>query len=670
MAARGGTVSVGHFVIWRRTSESCGAEDLVCSVRARWISGKSTDNNKMARFPHSVSMVVLSTGLVLQFALTPAWGRTFAELEPAQVARVVDVLPESPKGLTPPCRNRDAWSEPQIVNRLRPVVRKAGALILEKFPEWSDEKYLEFARTGESKNGQEMMHARRSWIMPLVLAECTEYSGRFLPYIEKVIAELIKQRTWILPTHDPDLAIFQGRKHYVELYSAELAEQLAEAIYLLREELNPGVRSQVLYALEERVFAPVRDSLISGKGNSWLHRTNNWNAVCLKGVTGAALTVLADRDDRALFAAAAEHYSKNYLAGFPDDGYAVEGLAYWNYGFGRFIELRERLWRATDGRVNLFADAKVQKIALFGERFPMFPNNAAAFGDSVLATKPDPAILSYIHDTLDSCIASPQKVTSTKLFMLFPRDEASPRRRCDDTQSSRARQYFENAGVLVSRPIDKSQSHLAVTIKADGNGPHSHNDIGSYAIALGDQQPVGDPGGLRYYSKRTFGANRYESKVLNSYGHPVPVVAGQLQVDATKVIPKVLSTSFSEKRDEIVIDMAPAYAVPDLKSLKRRMQYDRRGAGSVVIEDAFEFSEPQDFEVALTTQGKWKRLNNNTLVFDTGGRRLQATIDAPGTFDILGERISENGTEFDRIGIRLKEPRKSGAVRILFQEKH
>jgi len=615
-----------------------------------------------------VAQVVIFAALILKFALVPVRAEIYADLDPERLAEIFEILPESPQGVAAPCSDRATWTQAKLTVQLQPIMWRAQSLTRTKYPAWSDEKYLEFSKSGERTRSDAMMSARRSWLMPLVLAECIEYRGRFLPYVEMVVGELLRQKTWVLSASDPTLEVFRGRKQFVELYSAELAKELADALYLLRDRINPVLRSEALSVLDARIFRPFRDALRVGKGLWWLRGENNWNAVCLNGVTAAALTILPERHDRALFAAAAEHYSKNYISGFREDGYAVEGLAYWNYGFSRFVELRERLWRATNGRVDLFANSKVRNIALYGPRFLMFSGNAAAFGDSVLGTKPDPTVLAYIRDTLDPCVSLPQEVSSTKVFLLFPRDRAYPKSQCDGRQSVQRRHYFENAGVLVSRPGGSSQSHLAVTIKGDGNGPHSHNDIGSYAIALGNQQPVGDPGGLRHYSKRSFGAHRYESKVLNSYGHPVPVVAGQLQVDATKVKPKVLSTSFSEKSDEIVIDMAPAYAVRDLKSLNRRMQYDRHGLGRVMIEDVFEFGTPEDFEVALTTHRKWRRLNENTLVFDADGKELQATIEASAAIDIRGEKIAENGISFERISIRMKQPRLSGTVRVLYQE--
>ncbi|MDH3280259.1 MAG: glycoside hydrolase family 88 protein, partial [Gammaproteobacteria bacterium] len=228
------------------------------------------------------------------------------------------------------------------------------------------------------------------------------------------------------------------------------------------------------------------------------------------------------------------------------------------------------------------------------------------------------------------------------------------------------RSYFDKVGVLVSRPGAGSSSRLAVTIKAGGNGSHSHNDIGSYSIGVGSKQPVGDPGGLRYYSKRSFGARRYASNVLNSYGHPVPVVAGHLQLNAAKVKPRVLETYFTDVQDEISIDMASAYAVPGLTALKRTMRYDRAGVGSVEIADQFEFASPNTFEVALTTVGKWKRVSANVIAFISGKEMLKASIETPGAFDLVQERIKENGTEFERIGIRLRDPLQSGTIQVRF----
>ena len=72
-------------------------------------------------------------------------------------------------------------------------------------------------------------------------------------------------------------------------------------------------------------------------------------------MTGAALTLLESPQDRALYVAAAEHYSRNFLRGFTSDGYCSEGVGYWNYGFGYYVLLAETIHHATGGGVDLLA---------------------------------------------------------------------------------------------------------------------------------------------------------------------------------------------------------------------------------------------------------------------------------------------------------------------------
>lgn len=591
---------------------------------------------------------------------------------PLRVQEVARTLPKAPKGHVESCNDRGTWGNDDLKRRLAPSLREAERLLKRDFPTWDDDAYLEFSRTGERVNGERMTRDRQNWLLPLALAECSQYEGRFLAKIEEVLFALLSQPTWMLPAHDIALESFSGGRHTVDLNSAEIADSVGQVVFMLGHKLNPELTRRIRLVLEERVFGNVRNSIRDGKRNTWLSADNNWNPVCWKGVMSAALAVLADRQDRATFVVAAEKSAKKYIAGFPDDGYAIEGLSYWNYGFGRFSELREILWRATSGEVDLFKDPKVREIAMFGPRFEMFPGNLAAFGDSVIGGKVDSETLMYINSALNLSLMTYQGASaSQRLISLFPRsapDEGNQGQK--KVSSIGKRSYFDKVGVLVSRPGAGSVSRLAITIKAGGNGSHSHNDIGSYSIGVGSDQPVGDPGGLRYYSKWSFDSRRYNSKVLNSYGHPVPVVAGHLQLEASKVTPKVLEIHFADALDEIVIDLASAYAVPGLTGLKRTMRYDRSGAGSVEIADQFEFTSPNIFEVALTSVGKWKLITANVLEFTSGKEVLKATIEAPGAFDLVTEKIKENGAEFERIGIRLRELHQSGTVKVTYVPLH
>ena len=96
--------------------------------------------------------------------------------------------------------------------------------------------------------------------------------------------------------------------------------------------------------------------------------TNNWNSVCLAGVTGAALTLLADKEERAYFVAAAEKYNVYGMKGYADDGYCSEGVGYYNYGFRAYILLREEVCRDTcqTNRVPVICNRKPpERLCLF-----------------------------------------------------------------------------------------------------------------------------------------------------------------------------------------------------------------------------------------------------------------------------------------------------------------
>ena len=227
------------------------------------------------------------------------------------------------------------------------------------------------------------------------------------------------------------------------------------------------------------------------------------------------------------------------------------------------------------------------------------------------------------------------------------------------------RTWFDRAGVLVCRPA--AGGHLAVAIKGGGNGSHSHNDIGSYALCMDDQLMAGDPGGPYAYDNKTFTKERYDHKLLNSYGHPVPVVAGALQRVATQVTIPTPVPTFSDAADEVRIDLAKAYAVPGLTSLVRTLRYERGGAGLVRVSDAVAFATAQAFAVAIPTRAAWKRLDDTTLELSLGGHRVLARIACPVPFTLSDESIQElDAPAFTRIAVTTAMPVLATTIAITY----
>ena len=236
----------------------------------------------------------------------------------------------------------------------------------EPIAELPDALYLDFSKTGNRSRCEAVLGKRHGRLPSLVLAECIENRGRFLPAIEETIRAIAAEKTWVMPAHDAGLRNFRGTTIEIDLGAATMGREMATARWWLGDQLSAGTRELVRDELTRRIFRPYRQAIARGKPKLWWRAgTNNWNAVCLAGVTGAALATLDTREERAFFVAAAEKYVKNFLRGFTADGYCYEGLGYWNYGFGNYVLMAETVRQATGGTVNWLENPKVRTIALY-----------------------------------------------------------------------------------------------------------------------------------------------------------------------------------------------------------------------------------------------------------------------------------------------------------------
>lgn len=623
-----------------------------------------------------LSVFLLASGILLFAGLCarPAVGQSsYPELSAARIHEIAAMLSAQPSGFGRPCSDRAAWTA--RTTGKSEIVTRAEQILTEPLPPFDEKAYLQFTTTGDRLQYQRNLGNRSGQLTPLVLAECAEYQGRFVPRIAEVLDSLAAMPSWTLSAHDPQLLNLHGVRYYVDLNAADMSDNLAEALYLLGDRIPAATRQHVLAEMERHVFAPLRKSFAQGNsakdhnGNYWLYADMNWNAVCLKGVTGAALAVLPDVKDRALFVAAAEHYIQHYIDSFDPDGYDTEGLGYWNYGFSHFIELRENLLRVTGGRIDLLASPIMQKVAMFGIEFPMMPGNAAAFGDAEVMPRPDAHLLGII-DHIFQIPSKPRasgkhdidlrqgELTSLALDLFPVADDELPTP--PEVSHHDLDTYYANSGVLVSRPAPGQD--FAVTIKAGGNTNHSHNDVGSFVIGLDGVQPVGDPGGPRYYTRETFSPHRLDSRLLNSFGHPVPEIGGHLQLDATKVKVKVLSHSFSPEQDIITIGMTPAYDMPALKGLTRTLLHSRSGNGSIDITDAFDLKQPEEIIESLPTHGSWKQIDDHSLLFTLNGERLKVAFDVSAPISVSETKVDDYGNAFTRVEVHFQMQGKESVI--------
>lgn len=622
---------------------------------------------------------------LLSFVLTAQVPKSvpFEEKNRQRIDEIAGYLDDEPAGFGYSYKNRAEWEKVRDKIDYKAVIERAEDVLNTEMPPWNDDLYLEFSRNGVRPPGEKMLNARKSRLAPLVWAECMENKGRFVPKIESTLRELISHRSWILPAHDTYLNVFYGKKHEVDLVAAAFVHELAETLYFLDDKISEPVRQEVIDSMYVRAFDPVKDALKTGKGYTfgWFNNTNNWNAVCLAGVTSAAVGIIKDKRERAFFVAAAEYYSQNSVLGYTDDGYCTEGLGYFNYGFQHYIILREQLYQRTKGVIDLFKSEKMKKIAMYGINFEIVNSTYPAFADCRIGTTVSPLILWYCnhnlglglaaYDRLDGSDLHPSVLTAMLLFPNTAQQTSSHiagGTKVDGKQP--IRMFFDKAGVLICRPEKLSDHSMGVALKGGNNAEHhNHNDVGSYSLIVGNETLAGDPGGPYHYAGAMWTDKRYTFKSISSFGHPVAVVDQTLQGAGKEYKAEIVGTDFTTVRDEYVLDLTKAYDCPNLKSYIRKFVYDRTGTGSLSIEDRFELKNAGSFESAIITLADWQENGDKTLKLLGKQHTVNVKIEAssPKEYTLIPEKIQENGPEFSRIGIRLNEKIKTGYIRVFFK---
>lgn len=588
--------------------------------------------------------------------------------DPARVEQIAAMLAEKPAGLGAPSDDRPAWQAAATNPAFSGSIARAESLLKKPLPEFPEAFFLEFSRNGNRSHFERAEMPRRERLGPLVFAECIENKGRFIPAIEQLVQSLCAERTWELSAHDPTLSNFNGKSIDIDLGSSALARELATADWLIGNRLSPQTRDLLRKELRRRVFDPFLD-MVNGKrpADFWLPGDNNWNAVCLSSVTDAALAEVEDRHERAFFVVAAEKYSQNYLNGFAPDGFCVEGVGYWNYGFGNYLMLAETIRRATDGKLDLLQSPTARLDGMFGARITIINGVCAAFADSPVGDKPSPWIVGYMRARFRT--PSPiedhdvplglggglfETLFGQWLAQPLPPLALPPAAPADET----LRAWFKDADVLIARPAPHSDCDMGIALKGGGNdGSHHHDDLGSFVVVIGGAAPLLDPG-PEHYTRRTFSSHRFESKMLNSFGHSVPIVGGKIQSDGGKSRAVVVDSSFTDDADTVTLDLTSAYPCPTLKKLTRTFVYSRRGAGSFSVTDTAQFTAPTAFADALITLGKWKQLPDGGLRIEDAGSAVRVDIDTNGQpMTVSAERIEEDAPVHPtHIAIDLRDP--------------
>ena len=559
------------------------------------------------------------------FGALPVMPKDTPGPDAARVAEIAAHLPERP-----------GWTEaylPANPGRARGYLKMA-------IPDCSDELYLRFKRDGNRSEFQNA-HGKRIDMFRHFAAMAEKEGGEYLAKTEELLRIICAERSWVMPAHDGSLGNFKGTALTIDLGSSHLAYNLAEVLCRLGDRLSPEARSLAMAEMERRIFSLYRATNRDSKGpkdlhgNWWFYVRSNWNAVCHANVVRAALALIEDRQDRAAFVEAAERGMRYFLESFLEDGYCTEGGGYWNYGFGHFLYLARTVKGATGGFVDLTRLPRAKEALEYGFGYRLSRHKCPVFADGG-AGAPS-------FDFLKIGVE------------LWP--EMKPLVKGD----LQPRTCFPAAQVYIMRG-----KRMAFGVKGGNNAElHNHHDIGSWTLTLDGVEMAGDPGG-EVYTARTFSSRRYESDVLNSYGHPVPLVDGLKQGTGAKFAATVQMSAFNDTCDTIQYDLKGAYpaATNGLRSLVRCVSFDR-AVECVTIRDTFAFDAPGAFESPIVTYAKVEKdADGRSFTLAVGKARMKVAFEVEGgEWDLVEKSIENPGRPSPlRLAVRFRAPVKEGTV--------
>jgi hypothetical protein len=489
--------------------------------------------------------------------------------------------------------------DPNVQARARETARRQG--LLERLqgqlaadkpiPAMPHSLFREFRQTGNRTNYETLWFAR-SHQVDIAAAACY-LGGDHLAYLQDLMWADCEATWWQLPAHEGPAR--SGKDRPIDLFVAIKAAQLAMILETFGDRIEPEVRRRVEAEIRQRAI----DAFFDPNAEfGWKTNTNNWNAVCHGGVGVAAMLLEKDPQKLADLIVQTLGNLRFFLDGFTPDGGCTEGPGYWQFGFGWYVLLASVLYDFTAGRINIMANAKVERVARYPLAVTICPGQSLPFADTGQG---------FIHTWLAIVINRFFRIPELYGLCRLTQDGSPALEGLQDLMlydgtrheplTGHADALLADLGVVRVRAGD-----VTVGAKAGHNGEHhNHNDVGSFIVHRGGTFFLTDPG-APVYSAQTFNHRRYESIFCNSFGHSVPVIGGRSQSTGRRFAGTLRAEGLDATGDKrICIEMAGAYDVPSLKRASRVLTLSA-DTGRVDLADTFIFGgQPEAVEETFIT---------------------------------------------------------------------
>ncbi|PQV48983.1 hypothetical protein CLV33_104190 [Jejuia pallidilutea] len=593
----------------------------------------------------------------------------------AQIKMLKEVIPNNAYQPAPHINDREYWERIAQSKSGQEYVAYAISQI-DKKPEVpiSDEIYRRANKEGNRGIYKPRYYRTMDRLERFILAECIENKGRFIPQVRVYMKAIMDMKSWLHPNHDDNNnSNLKGESITIDLGARKFGTDLTLAIVLLADRLPNDLKTAAVNMVQKRItdsyLASCRDE---NKLNRWIRSTSNWNSVCNSGTVFSTISNSNSYKERLLAIGCAINSSRYYLSGFGDDGYCSEGIGYWSYGFGHYLYMAQFVLDYTNGKINMFKHSnpeKLKNVGNFPENFEIQQLRFAPFADGNIVAANTKGNFPYALSAYYYGASVPTEFKfeeAAEQLIAWNHPEIFSERKSTEKPQLPNVTYFNTSGMVISR--GKQEIPFSIAIKAGHNAEnHNHSDVGTYTLLLEKDFISGDIGAPSY----TAGAFSPRNKARSSWGHPVPRINNILQSNGYEFKGEVLKTDFKEMRDEVVMNIKPAYEVDGLNVLERTMINDKSGYGAISVTDYFEASNNVTFGTALMTFSEYEIINNNTIILTSKNHKLKVEISSVGGEIIINPepvpvKALRNGKDAKRIGLDFKKPLQTGSVTVKY----
>ncbi len=466
-------------------------------------------------------------------------------------------------------------SDPYFAPCIEYVKAKAEEYLTTPPPRVSFSAIHEYAVSGDRAPSESINRNYHSRLTVMYFMYRWTGEKKYLDELCEVLWNILDWESWTTAPHMSEEFSIERRYTFLDLTSTILGANIAEILYFVGEDMPELIYRRAKEQLRKRII----DSYAKNFDYWWMRTTLNWAAVCTGNILTAYL-FMAEPNEISEQLPRMLHSLELYISGFDDEGCCLEGYGYWNYGFSHYCRAAKHLYDYTEGKINLFDNPKVHKVALFQQNAAINETQEIPFSDcsgTPFKFSPLVGLSHFLKSIYPDVEIPPLKAPSTFLGDIMTLLWLNPA--LSKSEMNPKSTVYKDAQWFIFR----SKPYNFVCKAGSNNEPHNHNDIGSFAISKNGAITFTDAGGGLYTRQYFDPKTRYSHLHTSSRGHNVPIIDGEYQV-----VGKQKSTLRIAEEQEFAFNMENGYAIENLKSLDRHVLCEEDG---VTVTDTYVFDK-------------------------------------------------------------------------------